>query len=135
MKAEVMTSEALNQKELLKVLTAFKRGDFSVRMPEDGVGLGGKISDTLNEVLELNENMCREFERISRAVGKEGKITQRAALGSNTGGWRSCIDGVNSLISDLVQPSTEVARVIAAVARGDLSQGMSTEVDGRQLPG
>ncbi|PYT25537.1 MAG: hybrid sensor histidine kinase/response regulator, partial [Acidobacteria bacterium] len=135
MKAEVMTPEALNQKELLKVLTAFKRGDFSVRMPEDGVGLGGKISDTLNEVLELNENMCREFERISRAVGKEGKITQRAALGSNTGGWRSCIDGVNSLISDLVQPSTEVARVIAAVARGDLSQGMSTEVDGRQLKG
>ena len=68
MKAEVMTPEALNQKELLKVLTAFKRGDFSVRMPEDGVGLGGKISDTLNEVLELNENMCREFERIIRTT-------------------------------------------------------------------
>jgi len=135
MKAEVMTSESLDQKELLKVLTAFKRGDFSVRMPEDGVGLGGKIADTLNEVLELNENMCGEFERISRVVGKEGKITQRAAMGSNTGGWRSCVDSVNGLISDLVQPSTEVARVIGAVARGDLSQGMSTEVDGRQLKG
>src|ERR1051326_8101070 len=135
MKAEVMTSESLDQKELLKVLAAFKRGDFSVRMPEDGVGVGGKIADTLNEILELNENMCREFERISRVVGKEGKITQRAAMGSNTSGWRSCVDSVNSLISDLVQPSTEVARVIGAVARGDLSQGMSTEVDGRQLKG
>src|SRR5436309_5757119 len=135
MKAEVMTSEALNQKELLKVLTAFKRGDFSVRMPVDRLGIGGKVSDTLNEILALNENLANEFERISRVVGKEGKITQRAALGANTGGWRSCIDAMNSLISDLVQPSTEVARVIAAVARGDLSQGMSTEVDGRQLKG
>src|ERR1700736_1850668 len=86
MKSVATPTESLDNKELLKVLTAFKRGDFSVRMPVDRTGMGGKISDTLNEILELNENMVKEFEHISRVVGKEGKITQRAALGAQTGG-------------------------------------------------
>src|SRR5205807_2560874 len=70
-----------------------------------------------------------------RAVGKEGKINQRATLGSATGDWAACVESVNGLIGDLVQPSTEVARVIGAVANGDLSQTMAVEVDGRSLKG
>ena len=120
---------------LLKTLIAFKRGDFSVRMPVDETGVAGKIADALNDILELNQKMVSEFDRISRAVGKEGKIAQRASIGSATGGWAECIESVNSLIGDLVQPSTEVARVIGAVAKGDLSQTMSLEVDGRPLRG
>ncbi len=120
---------------LLSTLIAFKRGDFSVRMPVDQTGLEGKIADTLNDVLELNQKMVSEYERISRAVGKDGKITQRASIGSVTGAWAECVESVNSLIGDLVQPSTEVARVIGAVAKGDLSQNMSLEVDGRPLRG
>ena len=95
----------------------------------------GKIADTINEILELNQKMVSEFARISQAVGKEGKITQRASIGSVTGAWTECMDSVNSLIGDLVQPSTEVARVIGAVAKGDLSQTMALEVDGRPLRG
>src|SRR5215470_8894395 len=45
------------------------------------------------------------------------------------------MESVNSLISDLVQPTTEIARVIGAVAQGDLSQKMSLEVEGRPLKG
>src|SRR5262249_48648061 len=100
---------------LLKALIAFKKGNFAVRMPVDRTGVEGKIADTLNDVLELNQKMVREFDRISRAVGKEGKIAQRASIGSVTGSWAECIESVNSLIGDLVQPSTEVARVIGAV--------------------
>jgi HAMP domain-containing protein/signal transduction histidine kinase/CheY-like chemotaxis protein len=120
---------------LLKTLTAFRKGDFSVRMPVDWTGPGGKIADALNEILELNERMAQEFDRISRSVGKAGKISQRASIGSAGGAWSDCIESVNSLIGDLVQPSTEVARVIGAVAKGDLSQTMSLEVDGRPLRG
>src|ERR1700722_16380932 len=120
---------------LLNTLIAFKRGNFSVRMPVDQTGLEGKIADTLNDVLEINQKMVSEFERISRAVGKDGKITQRASIGSVAGAWTECVESVNSLIGDLVQPSTEVARVIGAVAKGDLSQNMSLEVDGRPLRG
>src|SRR5689334_7375538 len=120
---------------LLKTLIAFKKGNFSVRMPVDQLGVAGKIADALNEVLELNEKMVSEFERISRTVGKEGKIAQRASIGTATGGWAECVGSVNELIGDLVQPSTEVARVIGSVAKGDLSQSMSLEVDERPLRG
>ncbi len=134
MKAELMT-DALDTSSLLKTLIAFKDGDFSVRLPVDQTGLAGKIADTLNEIFKLNERMTSEFARISGAVGKEGKISQRASLGSASGGWAECVDSVNGLIGDLVQPSTEVARVIGSVAKGDLSQTMALEVDGRSLKG
>ncbi|MDP8991270.1 MAG: HAMP domain-containing protein, partial [Acidobacteriota bacterium] len=120
---------------LLETLVAFKKGNFSVRMPVDLVGMEGKVADALNDILELNEKMANALDRISRSVGKEGKIAQRASIGSASGGWAACIDSVNSLIGDLVQPSTEVARVIGAVAKGDLSQTMSLDVDGRPLRG
>jgi len=120
---------------LLKTLIAFKKGNFSVRMPVDQIGVGGKIADVLNEILDLNEKVVSEFGRISKTVGKEGKITQRASIGAASGDWAECVESVNSLIGDLVQPSTEVARVIGAVAKGDLSQTMSIEVDERPLRG
>ena len=130
-----MVSDALDTSILLKTLIAFKDGDFSVRLPVNLAGVAGKVADTLNDIFKLNQRMASEFDRISRAVGKEGKITQRANLGSAFGGWADCLDSVNGLIGDLVQPSTEVARVIGAVAKGDLSQTMALEVDGRSLKG
>jgi HAMP domain-containing protein/signal transduction histidine kinase/CheY-like chemotaxis protein len=101
----------------------------------DGNGIDARIADTLNEVIELNEKMTREFARISNSVGKEGRINQRASLGNHGGGWAACVDSLNTLIGDVVQPSTEVARVITAVAKGDLSQTMALDVDGRPLKG
>ena len=68
-------------------------------------------------------------------VGKEGKITQRAQVRGASGGWDSKLRAVNELIDDLVQPTTEIARVIGAVAKGDLSQTMALEIDGRPLRG
>src|SRR5258706_5579364 len=131
----VPIAEILDANQVLATLIAFKKGDFSVRLPVNQVGLAGKIADVLNDVFELNENMANEFRRVSTAVGKEGRIGQRAFLNAGTGAWNSCVESVNSLISDLVQPSTEIARVIGAVAHGDLSQKMSLEVEGRPLQG
>src|SRR4051812_2546454 len=104
-------------------------------MSMDQSGTDGKIAETLNEILELNEKMTREFSRISNAVGKEGRINQRANMGNHGGGWAGCVESLNTLIGDVVQPSTEVARVIGAVAKGDLSQTMALEVEGRPLKG
>ncbi|MGH9621245.1 MAG: HAMP domain-containing protein, partial [Bryobacteraceae bacterium] len=135
MKKAVPITEVIDADRVLAALIAFKKGDFSVRLPVNQVGLAGKLIDNLNDIFELNENMCREMVRVSTAVGKEGKVGQRAALPAASGGWVSCVDSVNSLISDLVQPSTEIARVIGAVAQGDLSQKMPLEVEGRRLKG
>jgi HAMP domain-containing protein/CheY-like chemotaxis protein/signal transduction histidine kinase len=131
----VPVAEILDANHLLASLIAFKKGDFSVRLPVNQVGLPGKIADALNDIFEMNENMVKELGRVSTAVGKEGRIAQRASLAVGPGGWSSCVESVNSLISDLVQPTTEVARVIGAVAQGDFSQKMSLEAEGRPLKG
>ncbi len=127
--------EPIDVRDLLRVLTAFRRGDFTVRMPAERIGLEGRVADTLNDILQLNERMTKEFERINRVVGKEGKIHERANLGMTSGGWSACMEAVNGLVGDLVQPSTEIARVIGAVAKGDLTQTMGLDVDGRPLKG
>src|SRR6266536_4453039 len=128
-------TEQLDSKQLLKVLMAVKKGDFSVRMPIEYTGVAGKIADTLNDIIDLNQRMADEFARISTVVGKEGRITQRATLGAPGGSWGACVDSVNTLITDLVQPTTEMTRVIGAVARGDLSQTIAPQIDGRPLEG
>jgi HAMP domain-containing protein/signal transduction histidine kinase/CheY-like chemotaxis protein len=124
-----------NTRELLAALMAFKRGDFSARLPEDWVGVPGKIADTFNTVIETNQRMARELERIGRVVGKEGRITQRASIGEVTNCWADAIGSVNDLIGDLVRPTSEMARVIGAVAKGDLSQTMATDIEGWRLKG
>src|SRR6202043_4159642 len=108
---------------------------FSARLPEDWTGIAGKIADTFNAVINTNQRMAQELERIGRVVGKEGRITQRASLGDVSNSWAHAIGSVNGLIGDLVHPTSEMARVIGAVAKGDLSQSMATEIEGRQLEG
>ncbi|MCL1469416.1 HAMP domain-containing protein, partial [Argonema antarcticum] len=128
-------SDNLDTKELLKILVSVKKGNFSARMPIDKTGIAGKIADTLNDIIELNQRMSKELERVSTVVGKDGKITQRASLGSAGGSWAESVNSVNTLITDLVQPTAETARVIRAVANGDLSQTIPTEIEGRPLKG
>src|SRR5258705_8661330 len=107
---------------LLAALKALKGGDFSARLPVNWLGMAGKIADAFNEMVEMNERMASELERLSHVVGTEGKITQRATLSGMTGSWGGCIASVNALIDDLVYPTLETARLIGAVAKGDLSQ-------------
>ncbi|PJI44568.1 HAMP domain-containing protein, partial [Ferrovibrio sp.] len=122
-------------RNLLAALRAFRRGDFSVRLADDLTGIDGEIATAFNDVVHMNAMMASEFERLGVAVGKDGKIGQRGDLPGATGGWHSCVASVNSLIGDLVQPTIEVSRVIGSVARGDLSQTMQLEIDGRPLRG
>src|SRR5207248_321915 len=92
-------------------------------------------ADAFNDVIERNERLADELERMRRVVGKEGKLTQRATLGDVSGSWAEAIDSANTLIDDLVHPTSETARVIGAVAQGDLSQTMALEVGDRPLQG
>jgi len=126
--------EELDLKLILSTLMALKKGDFSARLPSDWTGVSGKIADTLNDIIETNERMVKSVTEVSRVVGREGRLTQRATV-HVSGGWATIISAVNTLIDDLVRPTTEMARVIGAVAKGDLSQTMALEVDGHPLKG
>ncbi|GGY18062.1 response regulator [Massilia dura] len=127
--------EELDLKLILQTLMALKKGDFSARMPSDWSGVSGKIADTLNDIIETNERIVKSVTEVSRVVGREGRLTQRAPVANVSGGWATIISAVNTLIDDLVRPTTEMARVIGAVAKGDLSQTMALEVDGHPLKG
>src|SRR5476649_884033 len=79
--------------------------------------------------------MSGEFLRVGKIVGQEGRMTERASVGPAKGAWASSVHSVNQLIGDLVAPTNEVARVITAVAKGDLSQKISLEIEGRPVRG
>src|ERR1700716_586307 len=121
--------------ELLNALQSMRVGDFSVRMPASEIGVLGKIADTFNEIVAANERMAQQLERVGQVVGKEGKTRQRVNFGLSSGAWSEMEASVNTLIDDLLWPTTEVTRAIAAVAQGDLLQTVQLDVDGRPLRG
>src|SRR5687767_6467424 len=135
MVSQQLANDTIDAKVLLNTLVAVKKGDFSARLPAEWTGIGGRISDALNDVIELNEKMAHELERVSRLVGKEGKIGERASLGSVSGSWSRSLDHLNALIADMGGPTSEMARVIGAVAKGDLSHTVPLDIDNRPLAG
>jgi HAMP domain-containing protein/CheY-like chemotaxis protein/signal transduction histidine kinase len=120
---------------LLHGLQAMRAGDFSVRLPGDWTGLEGKLADTFNDIVSANQQMAHELERVGQVVGKKGKTRERAKFERSSGAWGEVEVSVNTLIDDLLRPTTEVTGAIAAVAQGDLRQTVRMDVDGRPLEG
>ena len=107
----------------------------SPRLPADWPGIEGRIAEAFNQTIVREEIISREVRRLSATVGKEGRLKQRMSLPGAVGDWAVKADSINTLIDDLVRPTVDVARTIGAVAKGDLSQSMELEVDGRALEG
>jgi HAMP domain-containing protein/signal transduction histidine kinase/CheY-like chemotaxis protein len=128
-------SSLLDDKELLRILLQVRNGNFTVRMPIGEVGVKGRVFDTLNEIISLNEEMMREFTKAGNTIGKQGKLTQRIEVPNAKGSWATGVDSLNTLISDLVHPTIEIAHVISSVAKGNLSQNMPLEIGGHTLQG
>src|SRR5437660_1552312 len=129
------TSTTVDLPSFLRALKAVRQGDFSARLPDHWAGVAGKVADTFTEVVELNQRLASELERLRLAIGQHGKITERASVGPVSGAWADSVTNVNSLVASLVQPTSEAARVIGAVAKGDLSQSMALEADDHPLEG
>ncbi len=122
-------------RRMLATMVAFRDGNFSVRLPSDWEGIDGQIAAAFNQALSHEDQLSREVERLSRIVGREGRLTQRMSVPGATGGWAAKADCFNTLLDDLVRPTTEISRTIGAVAKGDLAQSMELEVEGRPLKG
>jgi HAMP domain-containing protein/CheY-like chemotaxis protein/signal transduction histidine kinase len=122
------------KRQLLNALRAVSRGDFTVKLPAAWQGIDGDIAEAFNAVVGWNGRVLKELERISNVVGFEGRLGQRAELQA-PGAYGEKLLAVNRLIDDLTHPIAETSRVLGAVARGDLSQQMALEADGRPLRG
>jgi len=126
-------ADALDVKTLLGVLAQVNSGDFTARMPLEWTGVAGKVADSLNDIIIANQALEAELARVSRAVGKQGELSQRVVLGGWAQSWSGSVESVNSLIGALVRPTSEMQRVIGAVADGDLSKKVSADVRGEML--
>ena len=121
--------------ELLQALAAARDGDFSVRLRPRGSGDMARVARAFNELLERNDRMSREIGRVGKIIGREGRMTERFSLADAEGEWARSVDSLNALTDDLVRPITEVARVIVAVAEGDLTQKMALKIGGQPVKG
>jgi HAMP domain-containing protein/signal transduction histidine kinase/CheY-like chemotaxis protein len=119
---------ALNR--LLQALVSMRDGNFRKRLTVTGDGPMSEIAAVFNEVAERNVYLTGELSRVRRVVGRDGKLTERLETGACEGSWASAIDASNSLVEDLVRPLSEVGRVLAAVAEGDLEQRMDLRSQG-----
>ena len=113
----LQSSSTMEMAAVLSALNALKRGNSSVRLPAEWTGLAGKVAEVFNDVVEQNQRLHEEVGRLSRVVGREGKLNTRGSLGQVSGFWRESIESINDLIDDLVHPTSETARVIGAVAQ------------------
>ncbi|HEV3303557.1 MAG TPA: HAMP domain-containing protein, partial [Planctomycetaceae bacterium] len=120
---------------LLTAMVAFRDGNFSTRLPSDWSGLEGRIAEAFNQAIDHEDRISREINRLSESVGKEGRLRQRMSLAGAVGQWATKAQAINTLLDDLTRPTADVARTIGAIAKGDLSQSMELEVDGRPLKG
>src|SRR6185503_16325594 len=120
---------------VLAALQNMRDGDFSVRLPGSWTGLAGKIADTFNDIVGANQQMAQELNRVGQVVGKEGRTRERTKFQGSRGAWGQMEGSVNTLVEDLLRPTTEVTRAIAAVAQGNLTQTVRLDVDGRPLEG
>ncbi len=126
----------MDARELLRVLAEVRNGNFLARMPNDGLGLQGKIYDTLNDIITLNEILVKELTEARKIIGKQGKLNHRVELPRVArGSWNTAVESINSLISDLVHPTIEIAHVISSVAKGNLSQEMPLQIGDHLLQG
>jgi HAMP domain-containing protein len=124
--------------ELRKLLAALKAqhtGDFDARIETGQGGVVGELAEAFNKLAERRSALTDELQRVARVVNREGRFTERASLPRAGGAWKETVDSVNGMIEDLVRPTTEIARVIDAVAEGDLSQKMAQRIEGRPLRG
>ena len=131
-KRKTKTQTHTTDETLLAALRALRDGDFTVRLATND-----ELAQTFNEVVELNDRMRHQFSNLREAAGNRGDISSRIQLETSAGtpaqgGWEECTASVNGLVSDLTRPTSEVLRVISAVAKGDLSQTIAT--DGEKVP-
>ena len=120
---------------ILASLQTMRDGEFSVRLPGSWTGLPGKIADTFNEIVAANQHIALELKRVGQVVGKEGRTRERTRFHQSRGAWGEMEISVNTLVEDLLRPTAEVTRAIAAVAQGNLTQTVRLDVDGRPLEG
>ncbi|HEX8793778.1 MAG TPA: ATP-binding protein [Polyangiaceae bacterium] len=108
--------------ELSRVLDCLARGDLSHSMPIEAKGELAELAATINRMTDTLRTFASEVTRVAREVGTEGRLGGQAVVPGVAGTWKDLTDSVNTMASNLTDQVRGIARVVTAVAHGDLSR-------------
>jgi signal transduction histidine kinase/HAMP domain-containing protein/CheY-like chemotaxis protein len=111
---------------ILLALEELRDGNFRRRLVVTDASLSGRIATVINQIAQRNQLLVGELVRVREAVGQAGRTGERLT-DEGGGGWSLAATAINGLIDDLTRPTTELARVLAAVSEGDLSSRVSDQ--------
>jgi len=128
-------NEQTQLNHLRSAMKAMRDGTFTRRLSPAGDGIVAELAALYDEIAERQQHLASELSRVRRVAGREGRHTERLGTGAGGGSWASCIEDTNSLVTDLVRPGDDFARVVEAVSEGDLTQRMAVRVNSQPLRG
>ena len=79
---------------------------------------------------ETLSTFAEQVTTVAREVGTEGKLGGQAVVPNVAGTWKDLTDNVNFMASNLTTQVRGIARVVTAVADGDLKQTLDLEAKG-----
>jgi HAMP domain-containing protein/CheY-like chemotaxis protein/signal transduction histidine kinase len=125
--ASNLTSQVRN---IAEVTTAVAKGDLSRKITVDVQGEILALKNTVNTMVDQLNAFSGEVTRVAREVGSEGKLGGQAQVPGVAGTWKDLTDNVNSMASNLTTQVRGIAKVVTAVATGDLHQKLTVEAKG-----
>ncbi|MCJ0825529.1 HAMP domain-containing protein [Luteimonas sp. 50] len=125
--ASNLTTQVRN---IAEVATSVARGDLSRKIAVDAQGEIAQLKDTLNTMVDQLNGFAAEVTRVARDVGTEGKLGGQAQVPGVAGTWKDLTDNVNSMATNLTAQVRGIAKVVTAVANGDLHKKLTVEAKG-----
>src|SRR5207247_8699617 len=105
---------------IAEVTTAVQQGDLSKKITVDVRGEILDLKQTINTMVDQLNAFAKEVTRVAREVGTDGKLGGQANVEGVAGTWKDLTDNVNTMASNLTDQVRGIARVVTAVANGDL---------------
>ncbi|MEG3842506.1 response regulator, partial [Microcoleus sp. herbarium14] len=122
-----LTAQVRNIAEVTK---AVANGDLSKKITVDVKGEILELKDTINVMVDQLNSFASEVTRVAREVGTEGKLGGQAEVKGVAGTWKDLTDNVNSMAGNLTAQVRGIAKVVTAVANGDLKRKLMLEAKG-----
>ena len=125
--ASNLTSQVRNIADVTKAVAA---GDLSKKITVDVLGEILELKTTINTMVDQLSSFAAEVTRVAREVGTEGRLGGQATVRGVSGTWKDLTDNVNFMAGNLTGQVRGIAKVVTAVANGDLAQKLTVEAKG-----
>ncbi|HEY2882208.1 MAG TPA: response regulator, partial [Pirellulales bacterium] len=117
-------------RNIAQVTTAVAKGDLSTKITVDARGEILELKNTINTLVDQLNSFASEVTRVAREVGTEGKLGGQAEVKGVAGTWKDLTDNVNFMAGNLTSQVRGIARVVTAVANGNMKQKLTVEAKG-----